>query len=148
MLVVKNPSASAADVRVLCPIFGSRRSPGGGHGNTLQYSCLENSIDRGAWRSTVHRVTKSWTLLKHLSTHSCKKFFFLQWGLLRLSLYFRSYSVYLIKLAFCFVFKTSRISDIIWLLAFSIWLNFTWHNALNDVCPCCCRWQDFFFFFW
>ena len=35
--------------------------PGGGHGNTLQYSCLENPMDRGDWRATVHRVTKSWT---------------------------------------------------------------------------------------
>ena len=38
-------------------IRGSGRSPGGGHGNPLQYSCLENSMDRGAWRATVHRVT-------------------------------------------------------------------------------------------
>ena len=42
-------------------IPGSGRSPGGGHGNPLQYSCLENSMDRGAWWTTVHRVIKSWT---------------------------------------------------------------------------------------
>ena len=41
------------------PVLG--RSPGGGHGNTLQYSCLENSMDRGAWWATVHGVAKSWT---------------------------------------------------------------------------------------
>ena len=42
---------------------GLGRSPGGGHGNTLQYSCLENLMDRGAWWVTVHRVAKSWTQL-------------------------------------------------------------------------------------
>ena len=52
-------------------IPGSGRSPGGGHGNPLQYSCLENPMDRGAWRATVHGVTKSWTRLKWLSTHTC-----------------------------------------------------------------------------
>ena len=51
-------------------IPGSGRSPGGGHGNPLQYSCLENPIDRGAWRATVHRVTKSRTGLKRLSIHT------------------------------------------------------------------------------
>ena len=44
--------------------------PGGGHGNPLQYSCLENPMDRGAWQTTVHRVAKSWTRLKWLSTHT------------------------------------------------------------------------------
>ena len=51
-------------------IPGSRRFPGGGHGNPLQYSCLENPTDRRTWRATVHRVTKSWTRLKQLSTHT------------------------------------------------------------------------------
>ena len=46
----------------------SGRSPGGGHGNRLQYSCLENPMDRGAWWATVHGVTKSQTRLKRLST--------------------------------------------------------------------------------
>ena len=49
-------------------IPGSGRSPGEGNGNALQYSCLENSMDRGAWRATVHGVAKSWTRLKTLST--------------------------------------------------------------------------------
>ena len=48
------------------PVSG--RSPGGGHGNPLQYSCLENSMGRGAWWSPIHRITKSWTRLKQLST--------------------------------------------------------------------------------
>ena len=44
-------------------IPGLGRSPGGGHNNPLQYSCLENPMDRGAWQATVHEVTKSWTQL-------------------------------------------------------------------------------------
>ena len=51
-------------------IPGSRRSSGGGHGNPLQCSCLENPMDRGAWQATVHRVTKSGTQVKQLSTHA------------------------------------------------------------------------------
>ena len=59
--VVKNASASAGDIRDLGSIPWSRRSPGEGNGNPLQYSCLENPVDRGA---TVHGVTKSRTRLK------------------------------------------------------------------------------------
>ena len=50
---------SACNVGDLGLIPGLRRSPGGGHGNSLQYSCLENPMDRGAWWVTVHVVTKS-----------------------------------------------------------------------------------------
>ena len=50
-------------------IPGLGRSPGGGHGNPLQYSCLGNSTDRGTWRAMVHKVAKSLTRLKQLSTH-------------------------------------------------------------------------------
>ena len=49
---------------------GSGRSPGGGHSNPLQYSCLENPTDRGSWWSMVHRVAKSQTQLKQLNTHT------------------------------------------------------------------------------
>ena len=66
----KNLPANAGDIRDAGSIPGSGRSPGGGHDNPLQYSCLENPMDRGAWWATVHRVTKSQTLLKGLSTHS------------------------------------------------------------------------------
>ena len=59
-LVVKNPPASAGDIREMGLISGSGRSPGGGHSNPLQYPSLENPMDRGAWWATVHRVTKSW----------------------------------------------------------------------------------------
>ena len=67
-LMVKNLSANAGDVQDEGSIPGSRRSAGGGHGNPLQYSCLENPMDRGAWWTAVHRVTKSQTWLKRLST--------------------------------------------------------------------------------
>ena len=59
--MVKNPPANAGDIRGAGSIPGSERSPGGGHGNPFQYSCLENPIDRGAWKAIVHRVTKSQT---------------------------------------------------------------------------------------
>ena len=71
VLVVKNLPANAGDTRDTGDVGlipGSRRSPGEGHDNLLQYSCLENPMDRGAWRATVHRVTKSQTRLKQLST--------------------------------------------------------------------------------
>ena len=53
-------------------IPGSEDPPGEENGNPLQYSCLESSMDRGDWRATVHRVTKSWTQLKQLSMHGCR----------------------------------------------------------------------------
>ena len=56
--VVKNPPANAGDIRDLGLILGSGRSPGGGHGNPLQYSCLESRMDGGVWRATVHRVAE------------------------------------------------------------------------------------------
>ena len=60
-LVVKNLPANAGDIRDIGSIPGSGRSPGGGHGNLLQYSCLENPMDRGTWWDAVHRITKSGT---------------------------------------------------------------------------------------
>ena len=51
---------------------GSERFPGRGHGNPLQYPCLENSMNRGAWQATVHSVKQSWTRLKQLSTEACR----------------------------------------------------------------------------
>ena len=68
--MVKNPSDNAGAIRDIGSIPGLGRSPGGGQGNPLQYSCLENPMDRGAQRATVHGVAKSQTQLKQLSTHS------------------------------------------------------------------------------
>ena len=59
--MVKNPPVNAGDAEDPGSIHGSRRSLGEGNGNTLQYSCLENSTDRGVWRATVHGVTKNGT---------------------------------------------------------------------------------------
>ena len=56
--MVKSPPANAGDIRDRGSIPGSGRSRGGGHGNPLQYSCLENPMDRVAWRATVHSVTE------------------------------------------------------------------------------------------
>ena len=68
--MVKYPPANAEDSRDESYIPGSGRSPGGGHGSLLQYSCLENPMGRGAWRAALHRVAKSRTQLKRLSTRS------------------------------------------------------------------------------
>ena len=56
--VVKNLPANAGDLRYKVSILGLGRFPGVGNGNPLHYSCLENSMDRGAWQAIVHRVTK------------------------------------------------------------------------------------------
>ena len=58
-LVVKTLPANARDIRDAGSIPGLGRSPGGGHGDPLQYPCLENPMDRGAWQATVHEVTES-----------------------------------------------------------------------------------------
>ena len=63
LLVVKNPPANAEDTRDAGSISELGRSPGARHGNPLQYSCLENPMDRETWRATVHRVTQNWTKL-------------------------------------------------------------------------------------
>ena len=70
VVVVKNLPAYGGDVRAVGSIPGLGRSPGGGHGNSLQYSCLENPMDRGAWWATVDRVIQSRTQLRCLSTHT------------------------------------------------------------------------------
>ena len=70
VLVVKNLPANAGHERRGF-LSGSGRFPAGGHSSPLQYSCLEDPMDRGAWRPTVHRVAKSWTRLKGLPMHAC-----------------------------------------------------------------------------
>ena len=67
--VVKNVPASAGDTRDMCLIPGSERSPREGNGNPLQYSCLGNPMDRGAWQLTVHGITKSQT--RWAIEHAC-----------------------------------------------------------------------------
>ena len=67
--MVKNPSANAGGIRGVGSIPGSGRSPGGGHGSPLQYSCLENPLDRGAWRDKVPGVQEP-TTTKHTGSHA------------------------------------------------------------------------------
>ena len=69
--MVKNLPANAGDLRDVGLLSGLGRSPGGGHGNPLQYSRLENPMDKGAWQATVHVVTKSHTRPKQLGMHAC-----------------------------------------------------------------------------
>ena len=74
--MVKNQPANAGDIRDLGPIPGLGRSAEGGYGNPLQYSCLENPMDRRAWQATVHRVAKldmteaTWRARTHTHTHT------------------------------------------------------------------------------
>ena len=68
VLVAKYPPDNVGDVRDVGSIPGSGRSPGAGHGNPLQYSCLQNPVNRGAWQATVHRsqrVGHDWRALAH-----------------------------------------------------------------------------------
>ena len=92
--VVKTLPASAGDSRDMGSIPESGRSPRIGNGNPLQYSCLENSMDRGAWQATVHGVAKSQT---RLSTHT--------------------YDYYSIKFLFCIVYSTCLLfwRNLVWL---------------------------------
>ena len=66
-LGIKNLPDKAGDIRDAGSVPGLGRSPGGGHSNPLQYSCLGNPIESGAWRDMVHRVTKSQIQLKHIA---------------------------------------------------------------------------------
>ena len=66
--MVKNPLASTGDIRDSDSIPGLERSPG--HGNPLQYSCLENLMDREAWQTTIHRIAERQAWMKRLNTHT------------------------------------------------------------------------------
>ena len=89
----KNLPANAGDIRDIGSTPGSWRAPGGGHGNPLKYSCLKNTVNRGAWRATVHKVAKSQTQPKQLSTHSrwCAQLW--NWGIYQHCRSFPSVSV-------------------------------------------------------
>ena len=66
VLLVKNPPANAGDIRDQGSIPGLERSSGGGHGNPLQYSCLENPRGREAWRATVHKESDTYTIFMNV----------------------------------------------------------------------------------
>ena len=67
--MAKNPPVNAGDTGDVGSISGLGRFPGEGNGNPLQYSCLENSVDRGAWRAAVHGVTKELDTIEQLTLH-------------------------------------------------------------------------------
>ena len=92
-LAVKNLPANAGDMRDVGLISGLGRSPGEGNDNPLQYSCLENPMNRGFWRATVHRVAKSRTRLKHLA---CLHIYFnVSWSIQAVSLQIKVIKIYL-----------------------------------------------------
>ena len=97
-LVVKNPPANTGELRDTGLIPGLGRSPGGRHGNPLQHSCLENPMDRGAWRAAVHRVAKSRTRLKRLS--GCRR--------ARTRAHTHTHTLHAIKDHVCFVYHSSH----------------------------------------
>ena len=68
--MVKNPPANAGDARDVGSIAGLGSSPGEGNGNPLQYSCLGNPMDRGAWRATVHRVAREFDTTERLNSET------------------------------------------------------------------------------
>ena len=72
-MVVKNPPANVGNIRDVGSIPESGRSLGGGHSNPVQYSCLENHMDRRDWQSRVHRVARSQTRLKQFSTQAQRR---------------------------------------------------------------------------
>ena len=131
VLMVRNPAANAVDARDAGLILGSGRSPGGGHGNPLQYSCLENPMERGAWWAIVQRVTKSRTQVKQLHMHThmlfysqglnpttivqnrdMKTFFLSRVREWERKIYWRSQKLNTVKLKqrFSFIFKQTTIS--------------------------------------
>ena len=71
VLVVKNLPVSEGDIRDVSSMPAGGISSGRGHGDSLQYPCLKNAMDRGAWWAIDHRVAKSWTCLKQLRTYAC-----------------------------------------------------------------------------
>ena len=70
--MVKNLPANAGDKRNVSLIPGLGSYPGGEYGHPLQYACLENAMDRGAWQAAFHGATKSWAQLRKLGTSTCK----------------------------------------------------------------------------
>ena len=85
----KDPPTNAGDIRGTGSVAGSGRSPGGGHGNPLSYSCLENLLDRGAWQATVHGVTELDTI--EATSHTCTYF---HYGHRKCSELFKSFEIF------------------------------------------------------
>ena len=126
--MLRNLPANAGDIRDTGSILGLGISPGGGHDNPLQYSCLEKPMDRGAWRAAFHRVTKSWTwLIKTEHTHEKIHHIWLPYSLInvqqftfytkyKLTLFFLDKPIlfFLISQFLILVFINIQVSYLIW----------------------------------
>ena len=104
--MVKTLFDNSGDIRDIGLIPGSERSPGEGHSNTFQYSCLENPMDRGAWWATVHGIKKSRTGLKRLSTHAVLVVYTCQCPSPNPSILFSPLGIHLLLLYVCFSVST------------------------------------------
>ena len=131
--VVKNLSANTGNTGDAGLIPGSGRSPRGGNGNPLQYSCLENSMDRGAWHTAVHGVTKSWT---RLNSHACWLPYLCHFGVLSyLFIYLLLYLfVCLAGLSCC----TWDLCHVTWDLSLREWTVWLWRMDLFAPCSMAC----------
>ena len=129
VLVAKNLSANAGDVRDSGSIPGSGRSPGGRHDNPLQYCCLENPMDRGAWWATIgsQRVGQDWSNLAHSTYKSTSSFWLVSLGggcrlfsLLFMDLIIQLDSVLPSLSAVCYVPGIVLVEEVVWLVGRSV----------------------------
>ena len=139
VLVVKNSPPKAGDTRDPSLIPESGGSPGGGNGNLLQYSCLKNLMGRGAWQGTVHRVAKSQTWVKWLSTQNVIKYVNImislrwqkQWQLVS---FFTKTEVYMDSMSFIVIIILHAIHGdwvgLIGTLSLEKWRRRQWHPTL------------------
>ena len=139
VLVVKNLPPKAGDTRDPSLIPESGGSPGGGNGNLLQYSCLKNLMGRGAWQGTVHRVAKSQTWVKWLSTQNVVKYVNImislrwqkQWHLVS---FFTKTEVYIDSMSFIVIIILHAIHGdwvgLIGTLSLENWRRRQWHPTL------------------
>ena len=115
--MVKNIAANAGDIRDVGLIPGSGRSPGGGHGNPLQYSCLENPKDRESWQDTVHWVTQSQTQLKQPNMHACT-----QCGIT---------DIFNLTLEFGFLYKSSLFITLVFIFFYHTLVAFNFSRSIH-----------------
>ena len=132
VLVIKNLFVNAGDIRDPDSIPGSGRTPGGGHGNPLQYSCLKNPVDRGDCQVASRSVTQSWTRLKQLRMHACSnhKLWTVEWSefrteLLRSNVCFSYLVSPKILLSFCPFPFLKKTFFFFFFFNFILFLNFT-----------------------
>ena len=119
--VVKNPPVNAGDIGDSSSVPGWGRCPGGGHDNPLQYSCLANPMDKGAWQATVHGVAKRWTWLATEHTHT------------HVYVYTR---VYIYICIYTHIYITEHIHSVYVLFFFRFFSIISYYKILSIVVPC------------